>query len=159
MGRKSDQQGSSKLKYLILISIVVLFGCSSTPKITTNSDTTSIMNLIALTEDRAPDGIKGTFRLPIKASGNQRGIIYLNTEDDYRDRRNITVAIHPKLIHAFIKKYGESPESYFINKTIEVTGEAKRMKIFFFSKGKITKKYYFQTHVRVASLEQIKVLS
>jgi hypothetical protein len=33
------------------------------------------------------------------------------------------------------------------------------MKIFFVSKGKITKKYYFQTHVRVASLNQIKVLS
>jgi len=147
------------LKYLVLISIVALFGCSSTPKITTNSDTSSIMNLIALTEENAPEGIKGTFRFPIKASGNQRGIIYLNTENDYRDRRNITVAIHPKLIDAFIKKYGESPESYFINKTIEVTGEAKRMKIFFFSKGKITKKYYFQTHVRVTSLKQIKVLS
>ncbi len=117
------------------------------------------MNLIALTEDKAPEGVKGTFRFPIKTSGNQRGVIYLNTENDYRDRRNITVAIHPKLINAFIKKYGESPESYLIDKTIEVTGEAKRMKIFFFSKGKITKKYYFQTHVRVASLEQIKILS
>ena len=117
------------------------------------------MNLIALTEDKAPDGIKGTFQLPIKASGSQRGIIYLNTEKDYRDRRNITVAIHPNLIDAFTKKYGESPDSYFINKTIVVTGEAKRMKIFFISKGRITKKYYFQTHVKVASLNQIKVLS
>jgi len=117
------------------------------------------MNLIALTEDKAPEGISGTFQLSIIASGSQRGIIYLNTEKDYRDRRNITVAIHPKLINAFTKKYGKSPESYFINKTIEVTGEAKRVKIFFFSKGKITKKYYFQTHVRVASLDQIKVLS
>lgn len=147
------------MKYLILISILVLSGCSSTSKITSNTDIASIMNLIALTEDKAPDGIKGTFQLPIKTSGNQRGIIYLNTERDYRDRRNITVAIHPKLIDAFTKKYGESPELYFINKIIEVTGEAKRMKIFFFSKGKVTKKYYFQTHIRVASLNQIKVLS
>ena len=137
----------------------MLSGCSSTPKITSNPDIASIMNLIALTEDKAPDGIKGTFQLAIKASGNQRGFIYLNTETDYRDRRNITIAIHPKLIDAFTQKYGESPELYFINKTIEVTGEAKRMKIFFFSMGQITKKYYFQTHIRVDSLNQIKVLS
>jgi hypothetical protein len=117
------------------------------------------MNLIALTEDKAPDGIKGTFQLPIKASGIQRDIIYLNTQIDYRDRRNVTVAIHPKLVDALTKKYGASPDSYFINKTLEVTGEARRMKIYFFSKGKITKKYYFQTHIRVASLNQIKVLS
>jgi hypothetical protein len=116
------------------------------------------MNLIALSEEKAPEGIKGTFQLPIKASGNRRDVVYLNTEKDYRDRRNITVAIHPKLIEEFTKKYGESPDSYFIDKTIEVTGEVKRMKIFFYSKGKITKKYYFQTHVRVASLSQIRVL-
>jgi hypothetical protein len=33
------------------------------------------------------------------------------------------------------------------------------MKIYIFSNGKITKKYYFQTHVRIVSLNQIKVLS
>lgn len=133
--------------------------CSSISKVSTNSETANIMNLIALTENKAPDGIKGTFQFPIKASGNQSGIIYLNTENDYRDRRNITIAIHPQLINAFKNKYGESPESYFINKTIEVTGEAKRMKIFFYSNGKVTTKYYFQTHVNVTSLKQIKVLN
>jgi len=147
------------LKCLILISILVLSACSSTSKISTSSDIANIMNLIALTEEKAPNGIKGTFQLPIKAAGVQRGIVYLNTETDYRDRRNITIALHPKLIDAFTKKYGSSPNSYFLNKTIEVTGEAKRMKIYFLSKGKITKKYYFQTHIKVSSLSQIKVLS
>ncbi|MBL4942473.1 MAG: hypothetical protein JKY81_12515 [Colwellia sp.] len=147
------------MKCLILISILVLSACSSTSKISTSSDIANIMNLIALTEEKAPNGIKGTFQLPIKAAGVQRGIVYLNTETDYRDRRNITIALHPKLIDAFTKKYGSSPNSYFLNKTIEVTGEAKRMKIYFLSKGKITKKYYFQTHIKVSSLSQIKVLS
>jgi hypothetical protein len=117
------------------------------------------MNLIALTEESAPSGIEGTFQLPIKASGIKSGIVYLNTEIDYRDRRNITVSLDPKLIEAFTTKYGIHPDSYFVNKTIEVSGEAKRLKIYFFSKGKITKKYYFQTHIRVASLNQIKILS
>lgn len=137
----------------------MLSACSTTPKITSNTDIASIMNLIALTEDNAPAGVKGTFKLPIKATGIQGGIVYLNTETDYRDRRNITVALHPKLKAAFIKKYGSSPDSYFIDKTIEVIGEAKRMKIYFASKAKITEKYYFQTHIRVTSMKQIKVLS
>lgn len=147
------------MKYLIFISLFVLSGCSSTPNIISSAGIGSLMNLIALTEEKAPIGVKGTFELPIKSSGIQGGIFYLNTEADYRDRRNITVAIHPKLIGAFTKKFGESPDLFFTGKTIEVTGEAKRVKIFFFSKGEITEKYYFQTHVRVTSLSQINVLS
>lgn len=117
------------------------------------------MNIIALSEENAPNGIIGTFTLPIKTSGIQRRNVYLNTEVDYRDRRNITVAISPKLIPALTKKYGSSPERYFVNKTIAVTGEAKRMKIYFFFNGKKTQKYYFQTHIRVMSLDQIKILN
>ena len=116
------------------------------------------MRLIALTEEKAPEGVKGAFKFLIKASGIKGGIVYLNTEVDYRDRRNITVALHPDVINSFTKKYGSAPESYFINKTIEVDGEAKRMKIYFISNGKLTEKYYFQTHLRVTSLKQIKVL-
>lgn len=147
------------MKHLIAITILLLSGCSSSPKVTSNADITSVMNLIALTEEKAPDGIKGTFQLSIKASGIERNIIYLNTELDYRDRRNITVAIHPRLISALTKKYGNSPDNYLIDKTIEVTGKAKRIKIYFFSNGKRTKKYYFQTHISLKYLDQIKVLS
>lgn len=85
--------------------------------------------------------------------------VYLNTELDYRDRRSITIALHPKVIAAFTKKCGISPKVYFLNKNIEVTGKAKQIKVWFFSNGKRTEKYYFQTHIRVKSLNQIKVLS
>ena len=47
---------------------------------------------------------------------------------------------------------------YFINKTVEVTGEAKRMIIDFYAMGKKTGKYYFQIHINITSLNQIKVL-
>lgn len=117
------------------------------------------MKVIALSEKNAPNGVKGTFKLPIKASGAQGKVVYLNTELDYRDRRNITVALHPKLIGVFSETYGSAPDAYLINKTIEVTGEAKRAKIRFFSKGKPTDKYYFQTHIRVHSLNQINILN
>lgn len=55
------------MKYFVLISILILSGCTSTPKVISNSDITSTMNLIALTEEVAPAGIKGVFKLSIKA--------------------------------------------------------------------------------------------
>lgn len=146
------------MRYLILLSMLILSGCSSTSTVNSNTDVASVMNLIALTEENAPRGVKGTFQFPIKAAGSQNSVIFLNTETNYRDRRNISVAIHPKLIDALTIKYGVSPEIFFINKTVEVTGEAKRVKIHLAVDGRKTTKYYFQTHVRVTSLNQIKVL-
>jgi hypothetical protein len=146
------------MRYLILLSMLILSGCSSTSTVNSNTDVASVMNLIALTEENAPRGVKGTFQFPIKAAGSQNSVIFLNTETNYRDRRNISVAIHPKLIDALTIKYRVSPEIFFINKTVEVTGEAKRVKIHLAVDGRKTTKYYFQTHVRVTSLNQIKVL-
>ncbi len=147
------------MKYLILLLILFLSACTSTHELTSSSGSTDVMRLIEKTAMNAPKGIKGTFQFSIKASGSVRQVTYLNTELDYRDRRNITVALHPKTIAALTKKYGFAPETYFIDKNIEVTGEAKQIKIWFFSQGKRTNKYYFQTHIRVSSLNQIKVLS
>lgn len=146
-----------QLKYLLFIAVFFLSACS-TPNVSKNVYFTNVMDIIALSEGNTPDGLKGTFQLPIKASGTQHRTTYLNTELDYRDRRNISVSLHPKVIRDFIAKFGAHPESYFINKTILVTGEAKRVKIYFVSNGKLTEKYYFQTHIQVDSLSQIKVV-
>ena len=147
------------MKYLLLLSILVLSACTTTSEVTSNVDLTNAMRLIEKTEINASNGVKGSFQFQIKASGIQHNNIYLNTELDYRDRRSITISLHPKTILEFTKKYGSSPDSYFINKTIEVSGKAKRMRIDFYSNGKKTKKYYFQTHIRVTSVDQIKVLT
>ena len=146
------------MKNLILIFTLFIGACSTTSQISTNTNIVDIMNVIALSEASAPDGVKGTFQLPIKASGIQNNVTYLNTETNYRDRRNITVALKPDLIPAFIEKYDSAPSDYFVGKTIEVTGEAKRTKINFISRGILSKKYYFQTHIKVNSLKQIKIL-
>jgi hypothetical protein len=147
------------MKYFLLLLILVLSACTATPEVTSKSSSTDVMRLIEKTAVNAPKGVKGTFQFSIQASGIERKVAYLNTELDYRDRRNITVALHPKTIVAFTKKYGSSPEAYFINKNIEVTGEAKQIKIWFGFNGKRSQKYYFQTHIRVKSISQIKVLN
>ena len=112
-----------------------------------------------MTEKSAPEGVNGTFNFLIKASGVRKGEVFLNTELDYRDRRAITITIAPNVVAEYTKKYGSTPEAYFIDKKIEVTGEAKRVKIDFISNGRVTNKYYFQTHINVSSLEQIRLLS
>ncbi len=148
------------MKYLLLLSVLALSACSgTTSKPVEESNISQIMRLIAHTEEVAPVGVKGSIRLPIKASGWQSKILYLNTQEDYRDRRNITVAIHPSIITALTEKYGASPDLFFLNKQILVSGIAKRVKVDFYSQGRKTKKYYFQTHIRVSSIDQIKVLS
>ena len=48
---------------------------------------------------------------------------------------------------------------FFVNKTVEVTGEAKRVKIYFISNGMLTDKYYFQTHINVPSNLKLKLSS
>lgn len=147
------------MKYLFYLTVLVLSACTTTPEIPSNIVSTDVMRLIEQTAISAPKAVNGTFLFSIKASGTERNIVYLNTELDYRDRRSITVALHPKTITAFTKKYGSSPKIYFIDKKIEVTGEAKQIKIWFYSNGKKTKKYYFQTHIRVESVNQITVLN
>jgi hypothetical protein len=146
------------MKYLIILSVIVLSACSSTPQITSSSGTTDVMSIIQQAAENTTKGVKGTFQLSIKATGVNRNIVYLNTELDYRDRRNITVAIHPKLIKAFISKYGVSPDVYFLNKNIEVKGKAKQVKIWLTSNGRRTDKYYYQIHIKVVSIDQLTIL-
>lgn len=147
------------MKCFLLLLILVLSACTTTPEVTSNLASTDVMRLIEKTAENAPGGVKGTFQFSIKASALLHSAVYLNTELDYRDRRSITIALHPKTIAAFTKKYGTSPNAYFLNKNIEVTGKAKQIKIWFTSNGKRTEKYYFQTHIKVTSLNQIRVLS
>lgn len=147
------------VKYLIILSIVILSACSSTPEAPLQTEATDIIQLIEQAKRRYPEPIRGTFQIPIKASGSQNGMVFLNSNLDYREPTNITLAIAPSTIESFINTYKRSPDIYFKNKTLEVTGKVERVKIYMYKEGKRTKKYYFQTHIRIKSTDQIKVLS
>ena len=117
------------------------------------------MRIIEAAAEAAPNGVAGDFKFYIKASGKQGGAVYLNTEQDYRDPRNVSVAIHPSLVQYLAHELGQSPEQFFVDKMIRVRGEAKTVQIFFTSfGGALSDKYYFQTHVNVNQPDQIEVL-
>ncbi|WP_018981327.1 hypothetical protein [Salinimonas chungwhensis] len=145
------------MKKVVLAFIFLLAGCTSTTSHTT-STFSDPMGIIKAAADSAPKGVPGQYTLQIVATGSQGQYVYLNTEKDYRDQRAVTVALHPNVIAQLSAKYGMPPQEYFLNKAVVVNGKAQRVKIAFLSDGKPTGKYYYQTHVRVMDISQLKVV-
>lgn len=143
------------MKYFYLALVVFLSGCASTNNELANTDA---MRLIEKAAEVAPKSVSGDFVFTVQAAGKKRDYVYLNTELDYRDGRNITIALSP-LVADFLKtEFGSTPQEYLLNKRVMVRGEAKQIKVWFISNGRRTDKYYFQTHIRVSSPDQIDVL-
>jgi hypothetical protein len=113
------------------------------------------MQIIHDAAEAAPKGVSGKYLLNIKATGEEKGIVYLNTEDDYRDPRNVTVAIHPKIVSDLTQKFGGDLQTVLLGKSLSVEGTAKRIKINFISGNRPPTKYYYQTHIRVTNSDQI----
>lgn len=150
------------MKWVVLAGVFMLTGCSvtsnqpATGHAVTASDTMEIIRHAAAS---APAGVTGEYVLNIKAAGKQGPVVYLNTELDYRDQRNVTVALHPNIIPLLKAQYGVTPEEFFIGKTIRVKGDAQRVRIDFINaQRQPSGKYYFQTHIRVADIAQIEAV-
>ncbi len=139
------------MRMLILVLVVLMTGCAVKD--------TQVMSLIAQTAERAPAGIDGEFVLNIKATGQQGPRVYLNTELDYRDRRNVTVVLTPEVARYFATTPKASPLEYFLNKRLRIKGTAKQVTIWFFKDGERSEKYYYQTHINIDSHHQIEVLN
>ena len=143
------------MKYALLLLMLLLVGCATTTQTVNTSDT---MRIIEAAAEAAPQGVSGEFELFIQASGRDAGVLYLNTEKDYRDPRNVSIAIHPAVAQSLEQQFEQSPDEFFLNKTVRVRGEAKTVQIFFSAYGRQSRQYYFQTHVGVTRPEQIEVL-
>jgi len=106
----------------------------------------------------APRSVAGTFDVEVLATGEQGGDVFLNSQKNYHDPRNVSVVISPFVGAALTKKFGQPLQSYFLGKHIRVTGEAKRVTIWFYAYGVRTKKYYFQTHIVLADASQVQIV-
>ena len=146
------------MKSAVIAFIFILAGCTSTTS-QTAPPYSNTMDIIKAAADSAPHGVLGEYTLKIVATGSQGKFVYLNTEKDYRDQRAVTVALHPSVISQLSAKYGMPPQDYFIDKIIVINGEAKRVEIAFISQGKVTNKYYYQTHISLMDISQLKVLN
>lgn len=113
---------------------------------------------IEMAADAAPATVPGKFVLTVRATGREDDRIFLNSETDYRDQRNLTIVIPPLVSAMIVKKFGTPPDVYFAGKKITVTGEARRVKIVFTCSGLPTEKYYYQTHVELTDADDIEIV-
>lgn len=104
-----------------------------------------------------PNGVSGVFEMVVRATGRQHGFLYLNSESDYRDPRNLTIVVAPEQEQALIKRLGGPIETSVLQKAIAVRGTAKKVKIDFTMGGHATGKYYFQTHLNLRSERDLTV--
>lgn len=107
----------------------------------------------------SPNGTSGIFEMPVRAAGRAEGKLFLNSELDYRDPRNLSVVIVPTVEAALQQRFGVNPETYLTGKTIAVKGTARKTRIIFTAGGRPTDKYYFQTHLRVMRADDLTVSS
>lgn len=100
--------------------------------------------------------VAGEFEFLVKAVGGQRGRFFLNSETDYRDRNNLTVALSGSAARMLAREGGrEALEKRFLGKRITVEGIARRVRIDFTADGEPTGKFYHQVHVSVSTPSQI----
>lgn len=102
------------------------------------------------------DGVTGVFAMTVRGVGRDGHGVYLNSERDYRDQRNLTVVLSPDVAAQLEGKLGGPLEQRLRGHAIQVSGTARRTKIVFFADGRPTDKYYYQTHVRVTKAGQIR---
>ena len=105
----------------------------------------------------AEGGVAGTFVLQVRATGTDDGRVYLNSETDYRDQRNLTIAITPAAAGALTARLGAPPAAALAGQRIVVDGVATRVRIDFTVDGHPSGKYYYQTQVQVTDAAQIRV--
>ncbi|HEX8613868.1 MAG TPA: hypothetical protein VF800_21540 [Telluria sp.] len=138
---------------------VLLNGCTAVaPLDRTGTGTIAPAEAVQLAAASAPAGVPGIFALRVQATGRQNGYLYLNSEADYRDQRNLSIAVSPSVIRVLTAQLGQDPAIALQGKRLLVSGDATRVPIHFVANGRMTDKYYYQTHVAVTDAAQIEVL-
>ena len=150
------------MKKTLLLSLVLasvaITGCATGPSLVAPDSSSAWITpqqAILLAANSAPRGAPGIFAMTVQATGTQDGQVFLNSELDYRDQRNLTIALTPAAARQLRERLGEDPLTSLKNRSILVTGAARRAQIYFFSNGKRSDKYYYQTHVDVSSADQL----
>jgi hypothetical protein len=109
-------------------------------------------------KDAPSAGVRGQFVLTVKAIGSTDESTFFNSELDYRDQTNLTVAMSKQMAQE-VEKRLNVPLMEFKNRRIVVSGVAKRVQIIFLKNGQPTGKYYYQTHVTVDQPTQLEFVT
>ena len=104
-------------------------------------------------------GKTGRFGMLVRATGISKGHVFLNSEADYHDPKNLSIDIDPLAAKRLERQLGSPPDQYYKGKWIVVHGTARRVLIVFNDDhGRPLGKGYYQTHVPVRLPSQITVV-
>ncbi|MDN4051554.1 hypothetical protein QPK32_00460 [Massilia sp. YIM B02763] len=144
------------VKSILLIGLF-LAGCASqTPS---PQAANSPQQVISMAAESAPQPVFATVALQVRAVGNQHDVTYLNSESDYRDQRNVSIAISPAARRKVEAVFGGDLSKVATGKHILVKGRAQRVTIWFFdNNGQRSDKYYYQTQILVSDPAQIQII-
>ncbi|WP_036169305.1 hypothetical protein [Massilia sp. 9096] len=141
----------------VLLMGLFLTGCASqTPS---PQAANSPQQVISMAAESATQPVFTTVALQVRAVGSQHDVTYLNSELDYRDQRNISIAISPAARMKVEAVFGGDLSKFATGKHILVKGRAQRVTIWFFdSNGQRSDKYYYQTQIPVSDPAQIQII-
>jgi DNA/RNA endonuclease YhcR with UshA esterase domain len=69
-------------------------------------------------------GEKVTVEMEVKSAGKASGVVFLNSEADFKDPRNFTLFINKAGAEKFKEAKVEDPAAHFKGKTVRATGKA-----------------------------------
>jgi hypothetical protein len=148
------------MRVLIIAGLLALSSCqlSSSRSPAAGAQVIAPALAVMAAADAAPRGYPGTFGFTVMRADMVGPRLFLNSYPDYRDQRNLSVAIDFRILPALRDRYGKDLKAAFLNHEIRVVGIARRTRIDFTTDGRPTGKYYFQTHVAVTDPDQISIV-
>jgi len=140
-----------------LAAACLLAGCASQSPLP--QDANNPLQVISMAAEAAPQPVSTTVALQVRAVGNQHEFVYLNSEADYRDQRNVSIVILPEARKKVEALFGGDLSKAATGKRILVKGRAQRVTVWFFENGgQRSDKYYHQTHIPVSDAAQIQII-
>jgi hypothetical protein len=147
------------MRWVVVTGMLALAGCAPTALAPIDAANDLLPSqAIERAATVAPAGIDGVFLMTVRATGRQDGNIYLNSERDYRDQRDLTIVVPHIAQRILAARFGGDVDTTLRGRIIRVRGVAHRVTVWFTADGKRTDKYYYQTHVDVSSADQIKIV-
>ena len=145
---------------------IALLGCVAGAAVAAEAAPMDAAEAIRVAEANAPAPVHGRFLLPIQASGKDHGVLFLNTEPDYRSPKSISIELLPDVAKKLGKRLGGSPGEALHGKTVLVAGEVRRVAIYLESRAndrRIRNRLppqpaYFQTHIFLRNADDLQVV-
>ena len=134
----------------------LLTACQTAPHASQNLRLTPEQAVFNAAQSEA--GTSGVFQMVVRATGRNRGRLFLNSQADYRDPRNLTIVISSEAEAELARRLGGPIDETLLKRAIAVRGTAKKTQIDFYERrGRPSGKYYFQTHVVLESARDLTV--